>query len=91
MRAAYGKYQDDGLAVLSVSVQESEQAVVNFIGKYDLAYPFLLDQNGSTAAQYRIYTTPTTYFIGPDGRIISFLPGVVSEQWVDNNMADVRG
>lgn len=89
---AYDKYQDDGFVVLSVSVQESNTAVDDFIAQYGLEYRFLLDTDGSVSNSYNVFSTPTTYFINVDGVIASiFLPGIVSEGWIDANMTDVRG
>jgi peroxiredoxin len=90
-RAAYDKYQDDGFVVLSVSVQESNTAVEEFVDRYGLSYPFLLDTNGTTSLDYNVYTTPTTYFVNSDGVISAILPGIMSQQWIDQNMAAMQG
>lgn len=90
MRTAYEKYGEDGFAVVSVSVQEKEGVVREFIEKHQLTYPFALDSDGAAAERYNVYVTPTTYFIGPDGTILSFLPGVVDEFWLENNLQAVR-
>lgn len=86
MREAYGKYNKDGFTVISISVQEKQEAVASFINRHDLPYPFALDVDGGAAKQYSVYTTPTTYFIGPDGTIVSFLPGTVDRYWLENNL-----
>lgn len=91
MRAAYDKYQDDGFVVLSVSIQEGYPAVENFIAQYGLEYPFLMDTDGRISSSYNVLSTPTTYFIDQDGVIINILPGVLTEQWVDANMATIEG
>lgn len=91
LRAAYNKHQEHGFVVLSVSIQESNTAVDDFIAQYGLEYPFLLDTDGNVSQHYNIYTTPTTYFINPEGVITDILPGIISEQWVDANMASLEG
>jgi len=65
LRAAYDTYQDQGFELLSVSVQEGDAEVADFIGRYDLTYPFLMDRTGEIASTYAVTTTPTTYFIAP--------------------------
>ena len=87
MRAAYDKYEADGLVVLSVSEQESNGPVEAFIDKYGLSYPFALDVSGTVGQDYRLYTTPTTYFITPEGVIQEMVPGLVTEFWVDQQMS----
>jgi peroxiredoxin len=72
-------------------VQESNVAVDNFIARHGLSYPFLLDIDGAISRNYDIYTTPTTYFVKPDGVIASILPGVVSQQWIDGQMKAIQG
>ncbi len=91
MRAAYDKYQDDGFVVLSVSIQENNAAVENFIAQYGLLYPFLMDTDGKISRSYNVLSTPTTYFVDPTGVITNILPGVVSERWIDANMASLEG
>lgn len=91
MRTAYEKYEEEGFAVISVSVQETKDVVTEFIDKHDLTYPFALDREGTTAQRYGVYVTPTTYFIAPDGTIASFLPGIVNEYWLENNLQATTG
>lgn len=62
-----------------------------FIAKYGLEYPFLLDTDGSISRRYDIDSTPTTYFVNPEGLITDILPGLGTEQWVEANMALVEG
>lgn len=77
--------------VLSVSIQEDNAAVDTFIAQYGLEYPFLLDRDGSISTNYSVYSTPTTYFVNREGVITDILPGLMSEQWIDRNMASIEG
>lgn len=86
MRAAYDKYQDQGFEVLSVSVQEGDAEVLGFIDRHDLAYPFLMDRTGDIASTYDVTSTPTTYFIAPDGSIADTLAGIVTKSWLETNI-----
>ncbi len=86
MRAAYEKYQDDGFEILSVSVQEDDAAVAAFIDRYGLDYPFALDRDGSVSLSYEVSTTPTTFFISPDGEIVDVLAGTVDIDWLERNI-----
>ena len=91
MRAAYEKHENNGLVVLSVSEEEGVQAVDNFIKNYNLSYPFVLDMSGEIGLNYNLYTTPTTYFITPEGIIQEMIPGLVTEAWVDLQMSRLEG
>jgi peroxiredoxin len=76
---------------VSVSIEESNSAVDNFIARYGLNYPFLMDSNGNVSRNYNIYTTPTTYFVNPDGVIAGIQPGVIDSQWIDAQMEAIKG
>ena len=74
--------------MLSVSVQEAESEIDEFIAKYGLGYQFLMDRTGQIAADYEIASTPTTFFIRPDGTIADSTAGVVSAGWLETNLDD---
>ncbi len=63
----------------------------DFIARYGLEYPFLKDEDGSLSRNYNVFSTPTTYFINPEGIVTDVLPGVMSQQWIDRNMAALEG
>ena len=86
MRAAYEKYQDQGFEILSVSVREDDVAVAEFVDRYGLDYPFALDRDGSVMLRYGVSTTPTTFFISPDGEIVDMLAGTVDRGWLERNI-----
>jgi len=69
-----------------VSIQESDTAVEEFVAKYGLNYQFLMDRTGQTSTTYKITSTPTTYFIAPDGTIVDSTTGVVSQAWLEKNL-----
>ena len=87
-RAAHEKYRAQGFEILSISIQESDAVVAGFIDRYDLDYPFLMDRSGKASTAYSISTTPTTYFIAPDGTIADSVAGVVSQSWIEGNVDD---
>lgn len=86
MRAAYDNYSDQGFEVLSVSVQEGDAEVAQFIDRYALTYPLLMDRTGQISTNYEVTATPTTYFISPDGTIVDSIAGVVSQTWLEKNI-----
>lgn len=86
MRAAHENYRNQGFEVLSVSVQESDAVVDDFIAKYGLGYRFVMDRTGQVASEYEISSTPTTFFVRPDGTIADSVAGVVSGGWLEQNL-----
>ena len=83
MRAAYENHREEGFAVLSVSIRESDQVIRDFISRHDLTYPFLMDRDGSASLDFEVTSTPTTFFIGPDGTITDTKAGMVSQDWLE--------
>ena len=47
-----------------------------------------MDRSGQMVTTYEISSTPTTYFIAPDGTISDRLAGVVSQGWLEGNLDD---
>ncbi len=45
-----------------------------------------MDRTGEIATTYEISSTPTTYFIAPDGTIADSFAGVVSQGWLKENL-----
>lgn len=88
MRAAYDTHNTHGFQVLSVSIQEADAAVDSFVAKYGLDYQFLMDRTGEISTTYEVSTTPTTFFIAPDGIIADSTTGVVSQNWLEGNIND---
>ncbi len=91
MRAAYENNRDEGFTVLSVSIRESDQTITDFIARHGLTYPFLMDRDGSASLDFGVMTTPTTFFIGPDGTIIDTRVGMVSRDWLERLVIESTG
>ena len=91
MRAAYENHQEEGFTVLSVSIQESDQVIRDFISRHDLTYPFLMDRDGSASLAFEVVNTPTTFFIGPDGTILDTKAGLVSQDWLEYLISESTG
>lgn len=63
-----------GLHLIGVDMTGSEaslKAVQNFVTKYHLPYPVLLDLNNVVSNKYEITYAPTTYFINRQGVIMN--------------------
>jgi peroxiredoxin len=64
-------YQDQDLVILAVNATQQDRldAVIEFVDTYNLTFPILTDDDGSTIRTYQIAAFPTTFFIGRDGMI----------------------
>jgi peroxiredoxin len=91
LRAAYENNRDEGFTVLSVSIRESEQTITDFIARHGLTYPFLMDRDGSASLDFGVVSTPTTFFIGPDGSILATKAGMISQDWLEGLIRESTG
>jgi cytochrome c biogenesis protein CcmG/thiol:disulfide interchange protein DsbE len=62
-------WQDEGLIIVAVNLQESPGRVADYAEELGLTFPVLLDQDASIFQQYQVQLYPTTFFIGRDGVI----------------------
>ncbi len=49
------------------------------------------DEDGSLSRSYNVLSTPTTYFISPEGVVTDVLPGVMSQEWLERNITALEG
>lgn len=92
IQAAYEKYKDQGLTVLSVNFTAEDKLndVKNFVSKYQLTFPVLLDQSGDvTAKMYGMIGLPMSVFISRDGVIRRIEVGGLQEDRVDQYIQEI--
>ena len=76
MEALWKKYQDKGLVVVAVSVQEKPEGQIKaFAEKLNLSFPILVDPEGSISELYELSSMPTSYLISRDGKVVSRIKG----------------
>ncbi len=80
LESAYQQYRDQGLVVLGVNAQESEERVRQYVSQLGITFPILLDTNGSVSHAYRIQGLPTTFFIDADGVIRGQMVGQLTKE-----------
>jgi peroxiredoxin len=76
----YEAYKDEGLIVLAINEEESEEQVRPFIQLNNFTFPILLDSQGRVAQQYSTRSFPTTFIIDREGVIQHVQTGVISER-----------
>jgi peroxiredoxin len=69
LQATYEKYAGRGLVVVSVAIDEDEQAVRDYARRAGLTFTQVADPSTTIASRYRILGVPTHFFISPDGVI----------------------
>lgn len=55
--------------LISVNYGENKETVQNFMKKVNVDFPVLLDPSGAQSAKWNVLVFPSTFVIGPDGKI----------------------
>ena len=63
------KMRDVPFELVSVNYAESAATVTEFLQKVDVNYPVLLDETGQVSIKWNVIAFPSTFIIGPDGKI----------------------
>ena len=71
------EYQDEGILLLGVALNDSSQGLQDFKDEFFLTYPMGLDETGEIAATYRVSSIPTFVFIDRAGRIARVVVGMM--------------
>ena len=61
--------QGKAFQLISINYAESPQHVREFMRKVAVDFPVLIDPDGKLAARWKVVAFPSTFVIGPDGRI----------------------
>jgi len=69
------------LVVLAVNYGESPEKVQEFVGQVPVDFPMLLDRHTDTAKAWQVRVLPTSFVLGPDGKIRYSAVGVLN--WGD--------
>jgi peroxiredoxin len=76
LEQVYKKYRGKGVVFLSVNVTwDNEAPAKKFAEEYHLSFPVGRDADGRISDLYGIEATPTTLFIGKDGKLRERLEG----------------
>ena len=70
MDRLYRAYQDKGLMILAVNMEESAKTVRPFVQELKLSFPAVLDAKGSVSREYGIRALPVSFLVGRDGNIL---------------------
>jgi peroxiredoxin len=87
LEAFYQENNKNGLTVLAVDLTTSEKNtndVSEFISKYNLTFPVLLDKQGDIANIYQADGIPTSYFIDTKGVIQSKMIGATNKDTMED-------
>lgn len=75
-----------GVAVVSVSVDEDVRALEEFVSRYNLTFPVARDPEQAVSSRYGTFKFPETYILDEEGRIAEKLIGAVD--WQDGRIIE---
>ena len=76
---------------LGLDYLDQEHAALEYLAEYDITYPNGPDKQSAAARTYGIKGVPETFFIGPDGQIVSQVIGpIVSQADSDRRLDEIR-
>ncbi len=55
--------------LISINYAENKQQIKQFLDKVHVNFPVLLDEDGSVSSKWNVLVFPSTFVIGPDGKI----------------------
>ena len=78
-KAAYETLQSQNIELYAVNVEEPTRLVNQYLAKFDLPFPILLDRQGQLKESHEILTLPTTLFL-QDEKVVHTVKGELTEQ-----------
>ena len=76
---------------LGLDYLDQEHAALEYLAEFDITYPNGPDKQSAAARTYGIKGVPETFFIGPDGQIVSQVIGpIVSQADLDRRLDEIR-
>lgn len=76
---AYTEYEDDiELLAINMTHTDQQQGIDDFVQKYGISFPVLLDPDGSISKDYEVLAVPTTFFVDRHGIIQHVTKGMLT-------------
>jgi peroxiredoxin len=69
LQKLHDKYQDLGVAVWGVNVEQENQAGRDFLAGLNLSFPIFFDQTNKISETYQVEAMPTTVIVDRDGKV----------------------
>jgi peroxiredoxin/outer membrane lipoprotein-sorting protein len=78
LASLYKEFKGDGLEILAVNSFDDRAGVRKYLDRSKLPFPTALDDDGAkhygVAKAYGVVQYPTSYLIGPDGKVVESFP-----------------
>ncbi|MGU3470548.1 TlpA family protein disulfide reductase [Paenibacillus sp. D51F] len=90
LQALYEKYGDriDFYGINATSY-DRERDARKFVDEKKLTFPIPMDREGEVAKLYKVNNFPTSLLIGPDGKVLERIPGVIPREEWEKKLSDL--
>ena len=86
MNKMMGKMGDTPFKILAVDMGETEAEVKTFVDEVKPEFTILMDEEGKSIEDWRVFAAPSNFIIGPDGKIKYTLFGGV--EWDSDELIE---
>lgn len=90
LRSAYAGWQEQGVALVGVSFDDSAGAARSFRRRHGGAWPLAGDPSGALATAYGVASVPSTFVVSEDGTVLAKHVGAVGVAEIDALLEDAR-
>lgn len=81
------KYRDLGAEIVAIAEDSSRKDIRKFMQEFGIAYPVVIDPDGSMADELGVIGLPTSFLIDTDGKVLREWPGYVKEAELEKEFA----
>jgi len=95
MEQYYQKHKESAnVEIIAVNLTTAErrglEGVTEFIDTYGLTFPIPLDEDGKASEDYSVFTIPTTYLLGTDGKLAQKFMGPMDENMMEELVDNLK-
>lgn len=86
----YQALQGQPFEILAVYVGKDTQAASRFQQEFSVTFPLLLGGQDVAFQEYVVNATPTSFLIGPDGKVLRKVVGYVDREQIEAYLDNIR-
>lgn len=90
MQSLYEDYGDEGIEIVAVSLDLTENVIHQFINKHSLTFPVVHDKTSEVMDLYKIGPIPSTLFIDENGIIVERVAGALTLDTLEEHFLEIQ-
>jgi cytochrome c biogenesis protein CcmG, thiol:disulfide interchange protein DsbE len=84
---SWRRWRSHLVTFIGLNAHDSKSDALGFVKHYHLSYPIAHDGSGNTLQLYGVGAMPETFVISPQGRVVDYVLGFVSQKDLDDRIA----